>query len=111
MSEDSSTPSSDTGRSVAPPPAVVHGAGSEDPSIVGALDGLPHEDWPSLRDQGLLPVRLPYDHGAVPLLMTLVYAMFLAFLCYYGSQWLLPQVTADFDTGRRVAPAEPPHGD
>jgi hypothetical protein len=52
-----------------------------------------HKDsltWPPFFDRGIGPIRFPYDNGGVPLLMLIVYMVFLGFTFNYIAQNLVP---------------------
>lgn len=46
--------------------------------------------WPPFFDRGIGPIRFPYDNGGVPLLMLLVYMVFLGFVFNYIANNLVP---------------------
>lgn len=67
-------------------------------TISSVAPDAPWESWPPLQDRGQNPVRLPYDHGGIPLPLLLFYMSFLAFAMTYMANWLVPDLLNYFFT-------------
>lgn len=65
-------------------------------AVTAVAPDAPWETWPALKDEGQNPVRLPYDHGGIPLLLLLFYMTFLGFSMTYMANWLVPDLMIYF---------------
>ncbi|MDF1664281.1 MAG: hypothetical protein P1V97_21115 [Planctomycetota bacterium] len=76
----------------------VAAAASANAPVTPVAPDAPWETWPPLQDRGQNPVRLPYDHGGIPLLLLLFYMTFLGFSMTYMANWLAPDFLNYFFT-------------
>lgn len=83
---------------VAAAPATATASASGNSPVTPVAPDAPWETWPALQDRGQNPVRLPYDHGGIPLLLLLFYMTFLGFAMTYMANWLVPDLLNYFFT-------------